>query len=433
MKKYLVGRIVRFIKEWNILKSGQRVLLAVSGGADSVFMTEIFFDLARIFNIGFECIHVNYGLRGEESNRDEEFVRKYCEKKNIFLTVKHIPLDVNRSGVEERARIERYKVFHETLIERGLDLIATAHTMDDNVETVLFNIIRGAGVIGIAGIPPVRGKVIRPILCVERKEIIQYLSHENIRYVSDSSNFDNKYTRNYIRNKILPLFENINSGYRKHFLRTSLILRDLEKWSEQYAQSIKENILIRSEFVHAFRISKTDLPAIVYLNILKDYVASPSYEEVTQYLSIIRSKGGKINLRNIQISFSNQELAFMFKKYNLNKSVFKVGDGLEERDMNYKVQVLEGKARGKFECQINESFLPFVVRTRKNGDRILSKKLKERFIDLKIPYWRRSFWPVFEKNGEIFFVPGVFKKEVKEGTIKVEVKEYERGKFSIFD
>lgn len=84
MKKYLVGRIVRFIKEWNILKSGQRVLLAVSGGADSVFMTEIFFDLARIFNIGFECIHVNYGLRGEESNRDEEFVRKYCEKKIFF-------------------------------------------------------------------------------------------------------------------------------------------------------------------------------------------------------------------------------------------------------------------------------------------------------------------------------------------------------------
>ncbi len=433
MKKYLLGKIVRFIKKWHLLKGGEKVLIAISGGADSVFMTEMFFDLAPIFNIKFECIHVNHGLRGEESLKDEEFVRNYCARKDVFLTVKRLDnIDISESGVEEKARKKRYRVFYDVLRERGCDFVATAHTMDDNAETMLFNLIRGAGVSGIAGIPPLSDKVIRPILPVQRSEILNYLRAHNIEYVVDSTNTDDKYARNYIRNRVLPLFGRINPAYLKHMFQASLILRNMDEWSKSKVKELQDRILHTSESVHVFRISRETLPDIVYVNLLKTYVSSPSYEEVNQFLSLLHNEG-RMGLRNVEITFNCGELAFVFGNYKLKETILGLSYIFTEYDMNYKLEIKKGKARGKMECQIDSSYFPFILRTKRAGDRIGGKKLKDRFIDLKIPYWRRRFWPVFEKNGEIFFVPGVFKKEEKEGDIKLEVKKYDAERFSIFD
>ena len=433
MKEYLLGKIVSHIKKWHLLKGGERVLLAVSGGADSVFMTEMFFDLARIFRVEFECVHVNHGLRGQESIRDEEFVRDYCAKKGVSLTVKRLDnLDITQSGVEEKARLERYRLFYEILEERNLDFVATAHTMDDNAETMLFNLLRGSGVAGIAGIPPISNRVIRPILPVRREEILEYLQAQNIEYVIDSTNTEERYTRNYIRKRILPLFRRINPDYLEHMFRTSLILRNLEEWSKSRVKELEDKILHASDLVHVYRISNDVLPDVVYVNLLKTYVESPSYEEVNQFLSVLHDKG-RIILRNLEIAHNYGELAFILGIYRMKKIINGRVDIFTERNMNYKVEVREGKARGMMECQIDDSFFPLVIRTKQRGDRIGRKKLKDRFIDLKIPYWRRKFWPVFEKNGEIFFVPGLFKREVKNGNLKLEVKKYDAKRFSIFD
>ncbi len=434
MKKYLLGKIVRFVKEWNLLKGGEKVLVALSGGADSIFMTEMFFDLARIFKLKFECIHINHGIRGEEAKKDEEFVREYCTNRGLFLTVRHVEgLKNTQSGLEERARKERYRIFYEVLRERNLDLIATAHTMDDNAETLLFNLIRGAGVSGLAGIPPSHGKVIRPILCVERKDILEYLESVGEGYVIDSTNLEDKYTRNYIRNRVLPLFEHINQAYRKHLFQTSLMMRDIEIWSKKKADELTKKILHFSSFAHVYEIKNASLPAFVYLNLIRDYSPAPSYEEVSQFLAMLRRGRGKMMLKDVEVSLSEGELAFLTGKYTLDSTFVESDDVIVNVEMNYEIRVSEGKAEGKFECQIDKTFLPFTIRTRREGDRISGKKLKDRFIDLKIPYWRRRFWPVFEKNGEIFFVPGVFKKEIKTGNLKVEVKKYDAKRFSIFD
>lgn len=434
VKKYLLGKIVKFIKKWNLLKGGEGVLLAISGGADSVFMTEIFYDLAHIFNVKFECIHVNHGIRGKESDKDEEFVREYCKKKGYFLTVKRIyGIDSKESSIEERARKERYRLFEEVRRKRNLDLIATAHTLDDFIETVIFNLLRGSGISGISGIPPVYGKVIRPILPIERKEIEEYLKLNNIDFVIDSTNLDERFTRNYIRKKLLPLFSNVNESFKKHIFHTGLILREIENWSENKAIFIRGKMIHSSDFAHVYNTKIFDFPNTVFVNLLKYYVSSPTYDEISQFLSLLRKKSGNIVLRNTKIMLGGNELAFLFKEYSQNK-VFKKIDDIDVNSVfNYKVSIKKGKASGKMECQIDESFFPFFLRTKRKGDKIGGKKLKDRFISLKIPNWRRHVWPVFEKEGEIFFVPGIFKKENKNGNLKLEVKKYDRERFSIFD
>ncbi len=433
VKRYLLGKIIEFIKNWHLLNGGEGVLLALSGGPDSVFMTEMFSDLSRIFNLRFECVHINHGIRGEEAQRDEEFVREYCLKKGYNLVVRRISgIKEGESGVEERARKKRYDILEKVRKERKLDLIATAHTLDDCIETVLFNLIRGAGISGISGIPPRYGNIIRPILSIERDEIERYLGERRIAYVIDSTNMDTRYTRNYIR-KILPLFANINPDFKKHIFQTAIILRGAAQWSKRQVNIIKSKEIHHSEFAHVYNVGGIDLPDLVFVQLLKLYIPSPSYNEVSQFLQLIKKGSGKIVLRNIEVSIGNNELAFSFKRYMLNRVFTSVEDIEENKEFNYTVSIKEGKARGNMECQIDESFFPFVMRTRKEGDRISGKKLKDRFIDLKIPYWKRNMWPVFEKNGKIFFVPGIFKDEKKDGNLKLEVKKYARGRFSIFD
>jgi len=203
---------------------GSCITVGLSGGADSVFLLTVLKELQPRFGYALHAVHVNHNLRGEESVRDESFCRSLCSRLNIPL--KTVSCDVqayaneNKLSTEEAARNVRYAVFSEL---QGKT--ATAHNADDNLETAVLNLTRGTAVKGLAGIPPVRGNIIRPILTVTRAEIEEYLSENGIDFITDSSNLTLDYTRNKIRHKIIPEMQKLNASLQKTSVATLETLR----------------------------------------------------------------------------------------------------------------------------------------------------------------------------------------------------------------
>ena len=211
------------IRRFAMLRPGERVLVALSGGADSVSL------LLVLQKLGYEvrAFHLNHCLRGAESDRDEAFCRALCAERGVPLNVGRCDIAALSQGkaVEETARRERYRLLEQAA--EG-DKIATAHTADDKLETVLFHLVRGSGAKGVSGIPPVRGAVIRPLLFAERREIEAFLRENGQDYVTDSSNLSDDYTRNRLRHSVLPVLRGINEQAAQAALRLGEQLRQDE-------------------------------------------------------------------------------------------------------------------------------------------------------------------------------------------------------------
>ncbi|MBQ9662438.1 MAG: tRNA lysidine(34) synthetase TilS [Oscillospiraceae bacterium] len=218
------------IRKYNMLPSGSRVLCAVSGGADSMCLLHWLFSLREEYGITLFAAHYEHGLRGEESLRDARFTEAQCAALGIPCRVGHGDVAsfaaARKLGTEDAARTLRYRFLEETAEACGCDRIATAHTLDDNAETVLMNLCRGAGTRGLAGIPPVRGRLIRPLLATERSEITAYLTEHGIAHVEDSSNQTDDYTRNRIRHQVIPLLKEENPSFLRGVGRTAELLRE---------------------------------------------------------------------------------------------------------------------------------------------------------------------------------------------------------------
>ena len=215
---------------YNMLPEGTSVLCAVSGGADSIYLLHQLKSLESQRKLNIFAAHFDHGLRGEESRRDKEFTRQQCAALNVPCTVGSGNVAEyaaeNHIGREEAARILRYLFLDETADLLHCDWIATAHTANDNAETVLMNLCRGAGSRGLAGIPPVRGRLIRPLLQTGRNEIVSWLSENGIPWVEDSSNSDDAFTRNRFRHSILPLMLEENQSFLDAVGRTAELLRE---------------------------------------------------------------------------------------------------------------------------------------------------------------------------------------------------------------
>lgn len=238
----MTEKIISTIEAYGMLKGGERVTAALSGGADSVCLLLVLNDLKERYSLKLDAVHVNHCIRGEEADRDEEFCRKLCERLGVELTVKRIDVPAiaaeKKQSLEEAARNVRYSVFAE---HSGIGLTATAHTASDNAETVLLNLARGTGLKGMCGIPPVRDNIIRPLIDVTRQDVENYLKELEQDFVTDSTNLDNDYTRNRIRHNIIPEILRINSGFYKTFCA------ELKIFSE-------ENIFIENSVKTAYNI-----------------------------------------------------------------------------------------------------------------------------------------------------------------------------------
>ncbi|HAX62414.1 MAG TPA: tRNA lysidine(34) synthetase TilS [Elusimicrobia bacterium] len=249
-------KIKRFIDKYKMLRKNDRVLIALSGGADSVFLTVILNEVKNLCKIKLFACHINHQLR-KASGKDAEFVRVFCKKLDIPVEIKKIKL---KKFSEEKARDLRYKIFYEVAKKFGCNKIATGHTLNDNAETVLMWLARGCGIKGLKGIPPVRRKIIRPILCVSKKEIISYLKRNKIKHCTDSTNFSTKFTRNKIRVKIIPQLEKINPKAVQHIFELSEKLRN-RKIIDIPAKKCYNNFRLKEKTVF-FDAAKIDIKKI---------------------------------------------------------------------------------------------------------------------------------------------------------------------------
>lgn len=252
-----------------MLKYGDSVVAGVSGGADSMCLIDILDSLKEKYGLKLYVVHVNHGIRGETAERDEEHVKAYCSKKNICFTAVHadIPKIVKSTGQseEEAGRNVRYSAFTDVCRQKGCKKIAVAHNSGDNAETVLFNMFRGSGISGIRGITPVRVlnangingweeadpekdiKLIRPLLNTTRKEIEEYLAEKNIEYVTDETNTEEEYSRNKIRNTLIPyITENINRGAVKHISELSRQAAELEELAGELTAELESRLISES-------------------------------------------------------------------------------------------------------------------------------------------------------------------------------------------
>ena len=221
MSHLVLAKVAQHIRIKELCVPDDKVLVALSGGADSVALLRIMLEL------GYKCeaAHCNFHLRGEESERDEVFVRHLCNTLSVPLHVEHFRTteEANRLhiSIEMAARRLRYEWFEKLRCSCNAAVIAVAHHKDDSVETLLINLMRGTGINGLRGIPPKNGYVIRPLLCLDREEIVQYLSIIGQPYVTDSTNLKDEYVRNKIRLNLLPLMETIIPSARENILNTA--------------------------------------------------------------------------------------------------------------------------------------------------------------------------------------------------------------------
>ena len=287
-------KVERFINEHRLLEQGDKVLVAISGGADSVAL------LIVLHGLGYNCnaIHCNFHLRGEESNCDEQFTKDLCERLGIMLHTVHFDTKAYAQekgiSIEMAAREQRYAAFEEHRATIGAKVIAVAHHRDDSAETILLNLTRGTGIKGLRGIQPRNGCIIRPLLCVGRDEIIEYLQWRGEGYITDSTNLTSDYTRNKIRLEVIPKLAEINPSILATLAATAQRISDAEKI---YSHAIKETVerVKHGDVISIERLEQEIAPATVLHEILspmgfnsaqiEDIVASMSCDGSRQFHS----------------------------------------------------------------------------------------------------------------------------------------------------
>ncbi|MDD4777811.1 MAG: tRNA lysidine(34) synthetase TilS [Fermentimonas sp.] len=287
----MINKVQKFIQKEKLLPQTAKIIVGLSGGMDSMVLLDL------LVLSGYHCIaaHCNFHLRADESDRDAEFVRKWCKSTDVPFT--SIDFDTSeyaedrKISIEMAARELRYEWFEALRKQYEADAIAVAHHKDDSVETVLLNLIRGTGIKGLTGISPKNGHIVRPLLCVSRSDIEDYITEREIPYVTDSTNDQDIYLRNYIRINIIPRLQAVNPSVKESILRTSLNVSEAEKvYSESIRRSIE--ILFRDNKINIAQLKETASPQSVLFELLSPLGFSVStIEDVFQSMD---STPGKV-------------------------------------------------------------------------------------------------------------------------------------------
>ncbi|MCX7614786.1 MAG: tRNA lysidine(34) synthetase TilS, partial [Clostridiales bacterium] len=428
-------KVLETIQQYELLKKKQTVVCATSGGADSMAMLVVMRELAKKLDISVAAAHFNHCLRGLESDRDEKFVEDYCIKNAIpFYSeradVKNEAIK-RKKGIEETARELRYAFFERALVKLSADVVATAHTANDNLETMLINLLRGTGILGLCGIPPKRDDVIRPLIRVERREVEEYLREKGVDYITDSSNLTNEYLRNKIRNKIIPQLFEINPAiYRSArtaadslTLDSEYILTEVYKLAEQ-AKLSENDITINAKLLSDAH------PAVAgrTVRLLFEKIAGECGELTIKHAAHILSlcagnhPSKKINLPcNITASRRYDDLVLIKNGYETSKikEIALISDGkydiygtdyfIEYKKKYKNLKIYNLSHTFLIDCgKINGCL---VVRSRKEGDTLAltgrrTRTLKKLFIDEKIPVEKRGLIPVIADQKRVVAVFG---------------------------
>lgn len=438
-------KFLETIRQKNLLSPGDPVLLAVSGGPDSVAMLRLFYRFQKKLKIKLHLAHFNHQLRGQASNADEKFVRNLAQKLKVPAFFGRADVGKFARGekisLEEAGRILRYQFFQKTAQKIGRAKIVTAHTADDQAETFLLRVLRGAGPAGLRGILFSRAdKVIRPLLNITRDEIEKYLKTNRLKFRQDKTNLEPKFLRNYLRLKVMPLLKKINPGFGKNLSRNLEILQEEENWLGDLIKKETQRLsrLVNGEVklnLKKFKTRPIALARRILRNILKQFLKSKkeiSSIHINEILGQIKSnkKSWQLHLPGPVFVFGGRDfLIFSRREPELKKVEFCRPVCLGRKNFIPEInQTITLKVTDKIPAALlmrklspETIFLDFgktgqklFIRSRRAGDRFQPLgqkkllKLKNFLINRKIPAGEKEFFPLLvNKKGEIVAVIGV--------------------------
>lgn len=424
----MYSRVLETIEKENMLKAGDRVLCAVSGGADSMALLCVLYELKEKLNIDIYAANVNHSIRGEEGDADSRFVKDFCEKNGIelFYEKADIPKMAKKAqiGEEECGRNERYRFFNSVAESIGGALIATGHHMGDNAETLLFNLFRGSGGKGLGGICPKRDNIIRPLINVSKEEIKKYLIEKNIPWCEDSTNKECEYTRNKIRNVILS---EIEKTFPKAVEKTASAARFAAEDNAYLEQCAEASGAFDGSVIHKDKFEKLPecLKRRVVVQALKKWnVKEIDIKKIEAVSRIAIGATGKgVDLGDeIRIVQSYGETYREEAETNAEEYAFTNGENVEisARDGVWSIKTVDKSDKmrdNKMMAVFDGELLPkkLHIRCRRDGDVMYpegmdgKKKIKKIFIDLKIRKELRDKILMLATDDEVLFVPGIRK------------------------
>lgn len=435
----LVERFINNNNALHLFQKKDRLIIAVSGGADSVVLCELCYRAG--FN--FEIAHCNFQLRGEESERDEKFVRSLAEKYGVKIFVKKFDTkeyaEKNKVSIQVAARELRYDWFGELIeadqsgsvtdnqeppsyIKHCTSYLATAHHANDNIETVMMNFFKGTGITGLRGILPKQGNIVRPLLFAKKEEILAFIEQNNLSYVEDSSNSSDKYTRNYFRHHLIPSVEKIFPQAEENLIHNIERFRETDLLFQQSIQLHRKKLLEKKgNEVHipVFKLLKsTPLKTIVY-EIIKDFGFTA--RQTDEVIGLIKSESGKyisshthkiIKNRNwlIIAPINTLEAAHILIDKNTREVEFELGKLKLKRYANPHDHPVDSKNIATID--FDQVAFPFLLRKWRQGDYFYplgmqrKKKLSRFFIDQKLSITDKEKIWILESNKKIIWIIG---------------------------
>lgn len=429
----LLHGIESLVRRYGLIAREEQVILAVSGGIDSIVLLEAMNELKSRYHIELVVAHFNHQMRGSESDQDEEFVRMQATKYGVQCYVEKANTkalsEVNKRSIQETARDLRYRFFTRLRTSLGFQKIATAHHANDNAETILFNLFRGAGIHGLAGIPVFRKdiSVIRPLLFATREEISGFAQGRGLVFREDSSNAQSEYTRNFLRHKLIPLVrENINPNLIGTLRRTSEIFEEIERYILSEVETTVPKIIL-NKVENEIRMNLTALQNVPVL--LQEYVLQHIAGEFTEteidfnvvlgMLAVARSTtGASMQLPKNAACYRNRDELILTKHRRMNSFRYYVRLN-EEYDFEYIHFNSSTVPRADFTADPNIEYVDgtalgteITLRTWNDGDTFIplgmkeSKKVSDFFIDEKIPLFEKHSIPILVSDNQIVWICG---------------------------
>jgi len=431
------AKVKEFIKKHQLLSHGKKVLVGVSGGPDSLALLYFLKRIQEEYSLSLVACHVDHMFRGEESYSELKYVQAICDEWGIpfYGTRINVPEELKKhdgANSQALARKLRYNFFRLIMEREEIPSLALAHHGDDQIETILMRLTRGASIKGIAGIPVKRpfgkGEILRPFLCVTKSEIEEYGSRMGLKPVYDPSNMKDIYTRNRFRRSVLPFLKEENQNVHIHFQRFSEELNDDDELLYSLAKKELEKLVQFSQKgdltlqVEPFLTLHTSLQRRC-IHLILNYIykgkeqGEISSAHVENILSILQRNhpSKRLNLPEgliVEKSYTMLNFTFNPKITEEYSIVWEKGDLQLPNGNMLVMRKYTGKEKGDEFFFLDKNALPLIVRTRKVGDRIElpgnigRKKLKTIFIDRKIPISQRDEWPIItDREGRILWVP----------------------------
>ncbi|MCZ7603483.1 MAG: tRNA lysidine(34) synthetase TilS [Melioribacteraceae bacterium] len=432
MNKTIEQKVINFIDTHKLISEGDKLLVGLSGGPDSVFLIHFLKKFQRKYKIEISAAHLNHKLRGNDSEKDEEFCKNLCMKLNVEFVTTHSDIkklkSTSKKSIEELARIERYKFFEYTAAKIHADKIVTAHNLNDNTETILLNLFKGTGIKGIAGIPIQRNKIIRPVLSISKKEIVDYLRKSKLKYRKDKSNEENNYQRNIIRNKIVPIIESeLNPGFSEAIFRTSLNMRLIAKIISTQTQSFFKKYVDQQEnkvFIKLNLFTEVDelfIDEVLKLSLVIFLHSEVTSKDILKLRKLAESQvGSEVKFKNNFSALRERELLLLKRstKFESTESKIRVGQSLRIEDCEISIYNVKNSRfimnqSGCEHVSLDVEHPTFTIRKWKDGDKFIPlgmqnfKKVSDFLIDKKISSSNKKNQLVLTYRNQIIWLVGL--------------------------